>query len=296
MSGDLDWARDGARWPNREASVFVPAAGLSWHVQRMGSGPVLLLVHGTGSSTHSWRALAPILAADFTVVAPDLPGHGFTTQPPADRLSLPGMAADLAALLRHLDLRPALVAGHSAGAAILCRMVLDGQVAPRGVVSLNGALLPLGGVAGTIFSPLARLLATSSLAARLLASRLSTRESVERLLAETGSVIEPEGVDLYVRLVRSPRHVSSALGMMANWQLEPLRRDLAKLGVPLLLIAGERDHSIPPRDAFRILDIVPDGAVETRRSLGHLAHEERPADLAVSITRFARTVGALPPI
>ena len=59
----LDWATDGADWPNREASRFVEAAGLRWHVQVMGAGPVLLLLHGTGASTHSWRDVMPKLAA-----------------------------------------------------------------------------------------------------------------------------------------------------------------------------------------------------------------------------------------
>ncbi|MFN5717015.1 MAG: alpha/beta fold hydrolase, partial [Bradyrhizobium sp.] len=77
MSG-LVWSRDGTDWPNRNASVFVEAAGIRWHVQRMGEGPSLLLIHGTGAATHSWRDMLPLLARHFSVVAPDLPGHGFT--------------------------------------------------------------------------------------------------------------------------------------------------------------------------------------------------------------------------
>ena len=57
-----NWERDGRDWPNREASRFVHAAGLRWHVQVMGSGPVVLLLHGTGAATHSWRDLMPKLA------------------------------------------------------------------------------------------------------------------------------------------------------------------------------------------------------------------------------------------
>ncbi|MFX4944941.1 alpha/beta fold hydrolase, partial [Acinetobacter baumannii] len=79
------------------------AAGYRWHVQVMGEGPVALLAHGTGAATHSWRKLMPILAKSFTVIAPDLPGHGFTDTPPSHRLSLVSMASDLAALCRALD-------------------------------------------------------------------------------------------------------------------------------------------------------------------------------------------------
>ena len=90
MSERLSWQRDGRDWPNREFSRFVSAAGLSLHVQVMGDGPAVVLAHGTGSSTHSWRTLAPLLARRFTVIAPDLPGHGFTEMPETRRLSLPG--------------------------------------------------------------------------------------------------------------------------------------------------------------------------------------------------------------
>ena len=127
MSG-LVWSRDGADWPNRDSSSFVEAAGIRWHVQRMGEGPPLLLIHGTGAATHSWRGLLPLLAQHFSVIAPDLPGHGFTQSPPAHRLSLPGMAADIGALLRKLEVRPEIAVGHSAGAAILARMCLAGRM------------------------------------------------------------------------------------------------------------------------------------------------------------------------
>ena len=129
-------------------------------------GPALLLLHGTGAATHSWRGLLPLLAQHFSVVAPDLPGHGFTQSPPPHRLSLPGMAADLGALLRKLDVKPEIVVGHSAGAAILARMCLDGRIAPRLLVSLNGAFMPFGGVANHLFSPLAKLLVMNPLVPR----------------------------------------------------------------------------------------------------------------------------------
>lgn len=296
MSDDLDWERDGRRWPNRAYSSLVRAAGLTWHVQSMGEGPILLLAHGTGASTHSWRDLAPALAAHFTVVAPDLPGHAFTSSPPAGRLSLAGMSTDLSALLDALGVRPELVVGHSAGAAILCRMALDGRIAPKGIVSLNGALLAFRGVAGHIFGPLARLLAANPLSAHLLVATMSGRRSVERLLEQTGSTVDSTGTDLYARLVRSPTHVGAALGMMANWDLDSLERDLPRLATPLLQIVGGNDRSIPPAAAFKVRSLAPDAKVHEQRGLGHLAHEERPDETAELIAGFARTLGMLGPI
>lgn len=287
MPGDLAWSRDGRDWPNREASAFVRASGLTWHVQTMGSGPVLLLVHGMGAATHSWRDLAPLLARRFTVVAPDLPGHGFTSRPPVRRLSLDGMAGDLAGLIDKLGLRPDIAVGHSAGAAILCRMTLDGRIAPDGIVSLNGALEAFRGLAGHIFSPLAKLLAWSPAASRLLVATMSGRRSVERLLDETGSRIDERGVRLYHRVVQSPSHVGAALGMMAGWRLETLERDLPRLAVPLLLVAGGTDRSIPPASAHRVGAAVPSATVDERPGLGHLLHEERPEEAARIIEAFA---------
>ena len=284
---DLVWSSDGADWPNRACSAFVEAGGLRWHVQRAGEGPCLLLIHGTGAATHSWRGLLPLLARHFAVIAPDLPGHGFTPSPPPHRLSLPGMAADIAALLRRLNARPDIVVGHSAGAAILARMCLDGRIAPRLLVALNGAFMPFGGVAHHLFSPLAKALVLNPLVPRVFAWQASHAGAVERLLANTGSAIDREGVALYRKLVRSPGHVAAALRMMANWKLEPLLHDLPRLATPLVLVTAAADRSIPPAVAHQVRDILPDAAIERLPGLGHLAHEEQPDLIASLIVRHA---------
>jgi magnesium chelatase accessory protein len=284
---DLVWSRDGADWPNRTASRFVAAAGIRWHVQKMGQGPAALLVHGTGAATHSWRGLAPILAQYFSVVAPDLPGHGFTQSPPAHRLSLSGMASDVNQLLRALDVKPDIVVGHSAGAAILARMCVDGRIAPRLLVSLNGAFMPFGGVAHHLLSPLTRLLAMNPLTPRVFAWQASNPRAVERLLRNTGSAIDPQGVALYRKLVRSSAHVAAALQMMANWRLEPLLHDLPRLATALLLVAADNDRSIPPDVARQVREICPQAAIERLAGLGHLAHEEQPQLIADLILRYA---------
>jgi len=293
MSEALSWERDGADWPNREASHFVVSSGLRWHCQRMGRGPPLLLLHGTGAATHTWRDLAPLLAGRFTVIAPDLPGHGFTAPLDAKRLSLSGMAAAVGDLLQTLEVTPGLVIGHSAGAAVLARMTLDGRIDPACIVCLNGALLPFRGLAGPFYAPLAKLLALNPLVPRLFAMGAASPSAVDRLIRNTGSSVDATGRDLYGRLLRSPAHLAGALRMMANWDLASLERDLPRLGQRLLLVACGDDGAVPAADAFRVRDEVPGAEVIYLRKLGHLGHEERPQLFADIVVRTAVGAGIL---
>ncbi len=286
MGPALDWKRDGPQWPHHELSSFVWASGLQWHVQRFAGpedAPRLVLLHGTGASTHSWRDLAPRLAQRFEVVAMDLPGHAFTGMPPggvgSPQLSLPGMARAVHGLLQTLAISPAMLVGHSAGAAVAVRMCLDGLATPRSVLGLNAALMPLGGLAGQLFSPVAKLMASAPFVPRLFAWHAKEPAVLQRLLDSTGSTLDPAGTALYQRLVRSPGHAAGALGMMANWDLPALWRDLPALAVPLDLVVGERDRTVPPEQATRAMARLSpwmNAQYIQLDGLGHLAHEEQP--------------------
>jgi magnesium chelatase accessory protein len=289
MSDRPAWPIDGRDWPNREHSRFLRAGGIDWHVQVAGqeanARPVVLLLHGTAAATHSWRDVLPLLAPHATVVAPDLPGHGFTGMPGDPGLTLSGMARLVDALLEALGVKPDLVVGHSAGAAVALRMALDGRVAPRAVVSLNGALTPLGEEHAAFFTRAARLLVGLPFVPKLFAWRAANREVAARLLRDTGSRIDARGIDLYARLFRRAGHLSGALRMMANWDLHPLLRDLPRLSPELLLVVGSNDRTIAPEKARRIQRILPRARIETLPGLGHLAHEERPEMISSLLLR-----------
>lgn len=291
MAEKLDWIKDGYDWPHRQASRFVQAAGLQWHVQQFECiappqaepAPLALLIHGTGSSTHSWRGLIDLLRTRFSVLAIDLPGHGFTDMPSGqaspNQLSLPGMANSLKSLLSALGARPALLVGHSAGAAIAVRMCLDGLPCARMVISVNGAMLPLGGLAGQLFSPLAKLMAAVPLVPKLFSWRANDPAVLKKLIDSTGSRLDEIGMRLYGRLVGSPGHAKGVLGMMANWDLDTLARDLPKLSTPLVLVVASNDCTVAPIHAKQIEAVLP---ARLRKpviylpGLGHLAHEEQP--------------------
>jgi magnesium chelatase accessory protein len=294
MRQSLNWERYGHDWPNREASRFVRASGMQWHVQVMGEGPPLLLLHGTGASTHSWAELMPLLASDFTLVAPDLPGQGFTQAPPREFLSLPGMARAITGLLHELGIAPEIAVGHSAGAAVAIQMTVSRQIAPRAIVSLNGALLPLGGMAGQFFAPLAKLLTAVPFVSDLFSRRARDPQAIERMIAQTGSTPGARSIELYRRLASNPAHVSAALGMMAHWDLRAFAAVLPRLKVPLTLVVGSQDRTIPPSQAEHVHELLPQSTIVTLPGLGHLAHEERPEDCAAIIREAAREAGVLP--
>jgi magnesium chelatase accessory protein len=286
----LSWREDGRDWPNHDASFFVEAAALRWHVQRMGRGSPIVLLHGTGAATHSWRDLMPLLARRFLVLAPDLPGHGFTDALPPSSLSLPGMARAVSALLKALEVEPTVAIGHSAGAAILARLCIDQLIAPKMLASVNGALLPFDGFASHILPAVAKLLYSNPLASRIFAFS-ADRAAAARLIRGTGSTIDRKGLDIYARLFGHPDHVAAALGMMANWDLDSLSRDLKRLATPLLLIAAKGDRAVPYAAAERLKTRVPEAHIETLRGVGHLAHEERPDVVASLIFRWAENLG-----
>ncbi len=295
MHERMDWSVDGADWPNREHSQRVLVAGLQWHVQQFleagEDAPLVLLLHGTGSSSHSWRDVAPALARHARVLVPDLPGHAFTQMPsPSSEQSLHGMARRVEQLLEALQVEPAVIVGHSAGAAIGARIVLDGRVRPAALVSLNGAFVGFGGLAGALFSPLAKLLATGSMAARLFARQAQDEAFVGRLVRGTGSLIDDTGMRLYARLLQCPAHVRAALAMMAHWDLAALERELPGLRLPVWLVGAGNDLTVPPIQITQVAALLPQAEQVLWPVLGHLAHEESPSQCVSLIVDVLESV------
>ena len=181
----LDWRDWRDDWPLASCSRFVQAGGLRWHVQQQGRGPVMVLLHGTGASTHTWRDLMPVWTREFTVLSVDLPGHAFTGMADAALMTLPGMAQGLQALLQTLAIKPAVLVGHSAGAAVAAEMVLQTRSADKPLlVALNPAWLPMHGWAGWLFAPAAKLVTLNPLSGWLMAKQAMRGDLVQRVLAD----------------------------------------------------------------------------------------------------------------
>ncbi|MBO3761764.1 alpha/beta fold hydrolase BchO [Ciceribacter sp. L1K22] len=273
----LDWERDGRDWPNHSASRFVEAAGFRWHVQMMGptENPGLLLLHGTGASTHSWRHVLPRLAERYRVVAVDLPCHGFTRPYATADLSLPGMTRSLTALLTTLAFKPAAVIGHSAGAAIAVSLATTtrSDTQPT-VVGINGAFLPIRG--DRLFSPMAKLLFANPFSASMFSLLARSTPLGGNLLSATGSQIDAFGAALYRRLLASPGHVRGALGMMAAWDLTRFDGMLQELSAPATLIASRDDPMVPIRNSEHAAKIARNARLAISDHGGHLLHERDP--------------------
>lgn len=291
MSTPLEWRADGAGWPLHEASRFVEAGGLTWHVQVLGNGPTLLLLHGTGASAHSWRDLAPALAESFRLIIPDLPGHAFTGALPEAKAGLQGVADALAALMQVLEADVDLVAGHSAGAAIAIRMVLDGRIHPRAILGINAALVPFGGAAERMFPALARLLVLNPIVPRFFTWQAGDVAAIARLMQSTGSRLQPEGLALYQRLFRSREHIRATLAMMAHWDLSGLLDALDRLPTPLVLVVGLADKAVSPEQARGIKQRRPATRLHFLPGLGHLCHEEAPEKVVELIRQVAAEHG-----
>lgn len=294
MAGYSDiFARLPADWPLRAQSQRIASRPHRWHVQDMGAGPDILLIHGAGGSAHSWRGLMPLLASDYRVIAPDLPGQGFTQWGTRMRCGLDHMAEDLAHLCQTAGWRPRAVIGHSAGAAIALRLCTLLPDPPRAMIGINAALSGFDGVAGWLFPALAKALSLNPAIPHLVARLGGTEARAASLIAGTGSRIDPAGLRAYAHLIRSARHVDGTLAMMAQWTLDRLLADLPKITVPCLFITAAGDRAVPPDVSAKAAARMPSATVAALPTGGHLIHEEMPDQVAALITGFLGA-GGLP--
>ncbi len=275
-----------ADWPNRASSRRVATRTVDFHVQRAGRGPAVLLLHGTGSATPTWRDVLPLLAEHYDVIAPDLPGHGYSGRPGFTRFTVDNFAAAVRDLVRTLDVTPAAIVGHSAGAAIAFRLGIDGRLGAARCVALNGALEPFGGMFAPLFKPMARAAAMTPFLAAAIGRRARDAGVVRRMLSSTGSPLDPDGVRLYQALLMREAHVRATIRMMADWDISTIGNDLRLIADRCHLVAATGDLAVPPAQARRLAARHARLGLSEIDGVGHLAHEEAPE----RVTRHLRAV------
>ena len=270
--------------------------GLDWHVELGGTGPVVVLLHGTGGAAGSWHDVARALAPHCTVIVPEFPGHGRSALPAMTALTLEGFARGTAALCRALGVAPVLVAGHSAGAAVALQLVADGECPSlRHVVGINAALEPPPYLAIPGCDLLLR--ATFGAPAALdLVARLAARPgTIRRLLGSAGGRVPTETIARYEALFRGRAHAVAAYGMTLEWRLAPLLARFPSLPVPATFLVGTDDRWTPPRVSVGAARRLPHARVDRVDGAGHLLPEERPGTVADAILAILRDSGLLAP-
>ena len=228
----------------------------------------------------------PILAQTHQVIAIDLPGQGFSQLGSPARCGLDAMAKDLASLINQEGWTPTAIIGHSAGAAIALRLAELG-VSPRGqIIGINAALANFEGIAGFLFPAVAKLLSLNPLTARIFTATSGNRAAVERLIASTGSNLDPIGLKLYETLISRRSHVDGTLAMMAHWKLDGLLERLPNIHHQTLFITGANDQAVSPSTSEAAALRMKSARVQQLSGLGHLAHEESPQRVVELIRDF----------
>lgn len=281
MSAPVD--RRSARAANDGSLRSLPLAadqveGIAFRT--VGSGPTLLLLHGTGTTHQSWLPIAPLLAQRYRLLMPDLPGHGDSAAPPRADFSLDGMVARLGAWLNARDERPVAVIGHSAGAAIGAQGMLDRVFAIQQMIALNPALLPFRGLQQPLLSGAAKVLSRVPLVASLVADRARDPEAISNLLRGIGSEPRPDTLTRYQQVFRRSEHVQAVLNMMAAWDLRTLSVRLPELTAPLLLLGGLSDRAVRANELRELAVRLPNASARLLAGAGHLMHEDQPEEIA----------------
>lgn len=271
---DLDWEQ--VEKPGRLLDVD----GYRVHYVDRGEGPAVVLLHGFGGSTFSFRHQIAGLERDHRVVAIDLKGYGYSERRSDTGLSHIDQVRMLRLLLIRLGIERAAFVGHSMGGAVAQRfaathpemveaLVLIASTAgdernvrrmplPRG--PLRPALPLLGGIA----------------AGRLLALGFHDRTK-----------LTPEIRDAYLRPTRIRGSMEGLLGIIRDSRNDgPV--DLSAITAPVLLLAGEGDRVVPLDAAQRLQERLPRARLRVVPESAHLLHEERPDECNDAILSFLR--------
>jgi len=246
-----------------------------------GSGPALLLLHGIGDSSLGWEPLMAPLAERFTVIAPDLLGHGESDKPRAD-YSVAAYANGMRDLLDVLGVERVTVVGHSLGGGVAAQFAYQYPERCDRLV-----LVATGGV-GPEVHPLLRLATLPLAEIVVVPMQLPPARLVGRLCLE---VLRRSGTDLGRDADELARVVdglpdgaargafSRTLRSAVDWRGQVVTmRDRAYLGVdvPTLVVWGDRDAVIPVSHASLVQEALPDARVEVFSGAGHFPHHHDP--------------------
>jgi len=256
-----------------------------------GRGPAILLVHGMAGSSRTWLESMRVLARDYTVIAPDLLGHGESAKPMGD-YSLGAHASGLRDLLvGALGIRSATLVGQSLGGGVamqlayqhpeLCeRLVLVGSGGLGREVSLVLRAMTLPGaeyLMPVLFPRFARRAGEKFLA--FFRDRGVRAPHVAEMWSAYASLTETPNRHAFIRTVRA---VIDPGGQTVS------ARDRLYLAedVPMMIVWGERDDIIPVAHAHAAHALLPKSRLEIFEGAGHFVHVEQPIRFAELLRDF----------
>ena len=268
-------------WPNRQHSQLISIGDLDWHVQLSGTGPVVLLLHGTGSSTHSWSDLVPLLEPHAQVLIPDLPGHAFTLGAKLEDLKLDTIARSLQLLIDQLGIEaPSIVVGHSAGAPLALRFAVAAPKQPKLVIALNPSFIPPPAFYTSFFGPLLGPLTRSSTLSSLLASLSPNLGMVDKLLDSTNTILPEARRVHYRKLFERSDHVRGSMNFMAAADIQKVLVEADLYQGKLICVLGNQDAWIPVKPLEKIIQDYFPAAEIVKWEGGHIMHELEPNRVA----------------
>ncbi len=277
-------------------SDFTTAQHLELHGHRVsyrtaGSGPVVLLIHGIAGTSEQWADVAPVLAEDYTVVAPDLLGHGNSAKPIGD-YSLGAYAVSLRDLLIVLGQRRATVVGHSLGGGIAMQFAYEYPVfCERLVVVSSGGL-------GREVHPLLRAatLPGAEIVLPLIASQrvLGWGGAVGQALARIGLRAGPDIAEMargYASLADAEArsaflHTVRAVIDHSGQRVSAADRLYLSSMLPSLIVWGRRDPLIPAAHGESAHRLMPGSWLEIFEDAGHFPHLDDPIRFAAVLREF----------
>jgi len=246
----------------------------TWFSRVRGQGYPLVLLHGLGASSFSWRDNIGVWSKHFRVLAPDLPGHGRTPAGAVPDFRLETLTRELVRLLDHLGIREAALAGNSFGGSLA---LLLAREYPERFPAL-ALLAPAAALqrAPWLFYPL-RLPLLGSAVAALLGPWIVPLGL--RIAYHRRDLITPEVVAGYAptfRLLANRLALRQLARQVDFWpppRVEALLRDLRQ---PISLIWGERDRILPVTQAHWLKFRLPQAELHLLPEVGHAPHEEAP--------------------
>jgi pimeloyl-ACP methyl ester carboxylesterase len=267
--------------------ALVEIDGLQVAYEKAGSGPALVLLHGFFCDRSLWRAQLEDLSDEFTVVAPDLPGCGESSDPPED-FSITDFAASTISFIEQLGILRPHVLGLSLGSAIALEMY---RLRPD---------LPAALVLASAYAGWAGSLPPDVVAQRLERTVQQTYEPPEQWVGDwipgliTGSA--PESVRRQVTVMVSAFHPVGARAMTRAGAQADLRGVLPQIRVPTLLIYGDRDVRSPLHVAHELQANIPGSKLVIIEGVGHACNVEAPEQFNAAVRQFLRAIPIYPAV